>query len=65
MSMLNRLESVIRPGSGINAIILHGITIGEGAIVGAGSIVTSDVPPWVVVAGNPARVIREIGEDER
>jgi acetyltransferase-like isoleucine patch superfamily enzyme len=50
---------------GFNAIILKGVTIGEGAIVGAGSVVTKDVPPWTIVAGNPARVIKEIPEDER
>jgi len=43
---------------GFNSIILKGITIGEGAVVGAGSVVTKDVPPYVVVAGNPAKVIK-------
>jgi UDP-2-acetamido-3-amino-2,3-dideoxy-glucuronate N-acetyltransferase len=42
---------------GSNATILCGVTIGEGAIVGAGSVVTHDVPPWTIVAGNPARVL--------
>ena len=41
------------------AIILPGITIGEGAVVGAGAVVTKDVAPWTIVAGNPARVIRQ------
>lgn len=50
---------------GCNAVVLKGIVIGEGAIVGAGSVVTKDVPAWTVVAGNPARVIREITPDER
>ena len=50
---------------GFNSIILKGITVGEGAVVGAGSVVTKDVPAWTIVAGNPARVIREIPEDER
>lgn len=50
---------------GFNCIILKGVTIGEGAIVGAGSIVTRDVPDWTIVAGNPAKIIREIPEDER
>jgi acetyltransferase-like isoleucine patch superfamily enzyme len=50
---------------GFNAIILKGITIGEGAIVGAGSVVTKDVPPYTIVAGNPARIIRELAPDER
>jgi acetyltransferase-like isoleucine patch superfamily enzyme len=43
---------------GLNAIILKGVTIGEGAIVGAGSVVTKDVPDYTVVVGNPARVIK-------
>ncbi len=45
---------------GSNATILCGVTIGEGAIVGAGSVVTKDVPPHTIVAGNPARVLRKI-----
>jgi acetyltransferase-like isoleucine patch superfamily enzyme len=45
---------------GSNATILCGITVGERAIVGAGSVVTKDVPPGVIVAGNPARLIRKI-----
>lgn len=47
-----------RASIGSNATILPGITIGEGAIVGAGSVVTKDVAPHTVVAGNPARVLR-------
>ena len=50
---------------GFNTIILCGVTIGEGAIIGAGSVVTRDVPAWSVAAGNPARVIREIPLHER
>jgi len=50
---------------GCNSIILSGVLIGKGAIVGAGSVVTRDVPPYTIVAGNPAKVIREIPEDER
>ncbi len=45
---------------GSNATLLCGVTIGEGAIVGAGSVVTHDVPDWTIAAGNPARVIRKI-----
>lgn len=41
-----------------NAIILSGVTIGDGAIVGAGAVVAKDVPPYAIVAGNPARVIK-------
>lgn len=42
-----------------NAIILKGVTIGEGSVVGAGAVVTHDVPPHTIVAGNPAKVIKE------
>jgi acetyltransferase-like isoleucine patch superfamily enzyme len=42
---------------GARAIILPGVTIGEGAVVGAGSIVTKNVPPYTIVAGNPARQV--------
>jgi acetyltransferase-like isoleucine patch superfamily enzyme len=45
---------------GFNCTILKGVTIGEGAIVGASSVVTSDVPPFSIVAGNPARFIRKV-----
>lgn len=49
-----------RASIGSNATVLAGVTIGEGAIVGAGSVVTKDVPPFTIVAGNPARVLREV-----
>ncbi|MBI5165419.1 MAG: N-acetyltransferase [Magnetospirillum sp.] len=51
-----------RASIGTNATILCGITIGEDAIVGAGAVVTRDVPPRAVVAGNPARVVRRLPE---
>ena len=49
-----------RASIGSNATILGGITIGEEAIVGAGSVVTTDVPARTIVAGNPAKVVRTI-----
>jgi len=54
--------TLIKRGSSIgsNATILCGVTVGENAIVGAGSVVTHDVPPGAVVAGSPARIIRTI-----
>lgn len=44
---------------GARAIILPGVTVGEGAVVAAGAVVTKDVAPWTIVGGNPARVIKE------
>ncbi len=49
---------------GSGATLLAGIVIGEGAMVGAGSVVTKDVPPYSVVAGNPARVFRKLNSSE-
>ena len=53
-----------RASIGSNATILCGVTVGENAIVGAGAVVTRNVPPNSVVAGNPARVIRKTKESE-
>ena len=49
-----------RASIGTSSTIVCGVTIGENAIVGAGSVVTRDVPPNTIVAGNPARVLRRI-----
>ena len=50
---------------GFDACILPGVTIGEGSIVGAKSVVIESVPPFTIVGGNPARVIRELDREER
>ena len=52
-----------RASIGSNATILGGVTIGEGAIIGAGSVVSKDVPPYTIVAGNPAKVLRKIDKN--
>jgi acetyltransferase-like isoleucine patch superfamily enzyme len=60
-------KTLVRKGASIGsgATILANITIGERSIVGAGSVVTDDVPSDVTVAGNPARVLRVIGRESR
>lgn len=60
-STVNSKPIVIKDDAwiGMNVIILKGVTIGRGAIVGAGSVVTKDVPDWSVVAGNPAKIIKQ------
>ena len=50
---------------GDSAIVNKGVRIGKNSIVGAGSIVVKDVPPNVVVAGNPAKVVKELDENEK
>ena len=59
--------TVVKKGASIgsNCTILSHVTIGENAIIGAGSVVTKDVPPGTIVAGNPARIIRRIKDDAK
>ena len=49
---------------GANAVVIEGVRIGKGAVVGAGSIVTKDVPAGAVVVGNPARIVKEEKDDQ-
>ncbi len=50
---------------GAGVIIVPGITIGDNAVIGAGSVVTKDIPSNVVAVGNPCRVMREVNENDR
>lgn len=50
---------------GGDVVILPGVTIGSSSIIGAGSVVTKDVPEWVIAAGNPCKVVRKITEADR
>lgn len=54
------IESFVRIGA--NSTILPGVRIGRGAIIGAGSVVTKDVPPGCVMAGNPARIMKKVAD---
>jgi UDP-2-acetamido-3-amino-2,3-dideoxy-glucuronate N-acetyltransferase len=57
------VQTLVKRGAAIGsgATLLCGITIGEKAIVGAGAVVTRDVPPGMIVAGNPAKILRKAG----
>lgn len=50
---------------GGNTVICPGVHIGDHVVIGAGSVVTKDIPEWSVAAGNPCRVIRKITDDDR
>ena len=45
---------------GVQSIIMPGVTIGQGAIIGSGSVVTKDIPDWTIAVGSPAKVIKEL-----
>jgi len=55
-------EVILKKGCvvGMGAMIMPGVTVGEGAIVGVGAVVTKDVPPWTIVVGNPAKVVKKL-----
>ena len=50
---------------GAGVLVMPGVSIGEGSVIGAGSVVTKDIPAGVVAVGNPCRVLREIGENDK
>jgi UDP-2-acetamido-3-amino-2,3-dideoxy-glucuronate N-acetyltransferase len=56
---------LVRTGAsiGANAVLVCGITVGKWAMIGAGSVVTKDVPDYALVVGNPARIIGYVDED--
>jgi len=64
----NRMRGPVTIGGGVtisaDVKILSGVTIGHGAVIGADAVVTKDVPPYAIVAGNPARIIRKRFSDE-
>lgn len=49
---------------GMNVFVMPGVTIGEGSLVGVGSVVTKNIPDWCVAKGNPAKVVREISKKD-
>lgn len=60
------IPTFIRKGASIgsSATILAGVTIGENAIIGAGTVVTKDIPPSTIVAGNPAKFLKKIDDNK-
>jgi len=69
---MGRTEDWLRPVTikrgarlGANCVVLPGVTIEEEAVIGSGAVVTKDVPPFVVVTGNPARIVGKVPEEHR
>lgn len=50
--------------TGTDSVIMPGVTIGDGAVIGAGSLVTKDIPAWTIAVGRPAKVVRELRKRE-
>ena len=63
--MYNKLRKMKNVWIGAGSVLLPGVSIGDNSVIGAGSIVTKDIPANVVAVGNPCRVLREIGEHDR
>jgi acetyltransferase-like isoleucine patch superfamily enzyme len=65
---LHRIDRPVRIGNnvwiGFNVSILPGLIIGDHSVIGAGSVVTKNVPPYAIVAGNPAKVVKYINPDD-
>lgn len=59
-----RKSIVLKKGCciGMSSIIMPGVTVGEGAMIGAGSVVTKDVPAWTIAVGSPAKVVKQISQ---
>ena len=55
---------IVRAKESFFVVVCGGVTIGEGCVIGAGSVVTRDIPPYSLAAGNPCRVIRKITEKD-
>ena len=78
INILNNINIDIKKGSTVGIVggngsgksvlfklICGGVTIGEGSIIGAGSVVTKDIPPGVIAVGNPCKVMRKITEEDK
>ena len=65
LNMEKKLLSVDNVWLGGNTVVCPGVHIGNNVVIGAGSVVTKDIPDWSVAAGNPCRVIRKITERDK
>ena len=65
LNMEKRLPSGIMYGWGGNTVVCPGVHIGDNVVIGAGSVVTKDIPDWSIAVGNPCRVIRKITDEDK